>query len=211
MISFYPLTLLSSRKVSLSVSCNIAKWLTFCLKNIAKINYEIKNWDFLEKTIKQNRVVIGCNHQSSWETFIFPMLLENLSIVIKKELLSVPIAGLYCRKLGCIPVDRSSPVLAIKSLIKYGKLAVETGNNILIFPNGTRSSSVQTDYKSGIFALYKTLNIPVIPASVNSGKFWPRRALLKFPGTITLVFHEPIQPGLDKSAFFEAFKNRMVE
>jgi 1-acyl-sn-glycerol-3-phosphate acyltransferase len=210
MILLYPLALRPSRAVALHVSRTLAKWLTFCLKHITKINYEIKNWNLLEEVTKQSRVIIGCNHQSSWETFIFPMLLDDLSIIIKRELSSVPIAGLYCRRLGCIPIDRASPILAIKSLLKFGRIAIDGGNNILIFPNGTRSSvDEETEYKSGIFALYKTLNIPVIPAGVNSGQFWPRRSFLKFPGTITLTFYEPILPGLDKDEFMAAFKDRL--
>jgi 1-acyl-sn-glycerol-3-phosphate acyltransferase len=190
----------------------MARWLTFCLKNTVKIVYEIKNVKFLNEMLQKTNVIIGCNHQSSWETFIFPLILDNFSPVVKKELLNIPIAGIYFKKLRGIPVDRSSPVSAIRTLLKFGRQSIEDGRNILIFPNGTRNSGDSTiEYKSGIFALYKSLNIPVVPAYVNSGKYWARRSFRKKSGTITLSFKEPILPGLNKDEFFKKFESRLYE
>jgi 1-acyl-sn-glycerol-3-phosphate acyltransferase len=39
----------------------------------------------------------------------------------------------------------------------------------------------------------------VVPAALDSGRFWPRRSFLKRPGTITLEFLEPIPPGLPRA------------
>lgn len=190
----------------------VTKWMLFCIKNFAGVDYRVENYDVLQKVLEKGPVIIGCNHQSSWETFIFSMLFRKLSIVIKKELLKTPIAGLYFRRLLCIPVDRSSPVKAIKDLMKYGKSSVERGVSILIFPNGTRSSAdEETEYKGGIYAMYKYLGIPVVPAHVDSGKFWPRHSFKKYPGTITLSFKSPLNPGLSKEEFMEQFKSKVCE
>jgi 1-acyl-sn-glycerol-3-phosphate acyltransferase len=188
----------------------MARWLVFCLKYFAKIDYEVKNLELLNDMLQKTNVIIGCNHQSTWETVVFPLILDNYSTVVKKELFNIPIAGIYFKKLLCIPVDRSSPVSAIRTLMKFGKQSVENGRNILIFPNGTRDSADSgTEYKSGIFALYKLLNIPVIPVYVNSGKYWARRSFRKKPGMITLSFREPILPGMNKEEFFAKFEERL--
>jgi 1-acyl-sn-glycerol-3-phosphate acyltransferase len=190
----------------------MARYLTFCLKYITKIDYEIKNLKLLNDILQETNIIIGCNHQSTWETFIFPLILDNFSTVIKKELLNIPIASIYFKKLDCIPVDRSSPVSAIRNLIKFGKRSIQNDRSILIFPNGTRSSvDLVVEFKSGIFALYKSLNIPVIPVNVTSGKFWARRSFLKKPGTIILDFKEPILPGLNKDKFFKKFESSLYE
>jgi 1-acyl-sn-glycerol-3-phosphate acyltransferase len=205
----YPFAYFLSKRFSFKfVYRMLTKILLFCLKHIVCIDYEIRNFEKVKEITKSTNVIIGCNHQSAWETFIFVLLFDTLSIVVKKELLRIPIAGLYFRKLECLPVDRSSPVSSIRSLLKYGKTANQNRENILIFPNGTRSSfDSVTEYKSGIFALYKFLNIPVIPAYVNSGKYWPRRSLKKTRGTIILEFKQAIYPGLDKEKFFKTFEN----
>ena len=205
----YPITFFCSPEMTLKLSYRpVTRWLIFCLKYLAGIDHKITGLE----NIPSNQVIIGCNHQSAWETFIFSILFDNLAIVVKKELLKKPIAGLYFKRLGCIPVDRESPVKAIKTLLKSGKEAYENGKSILIFPNGTRSSADEhVEYKSGIFALYKTLGIPVIPVHVNSGKYWARNSFKKNPGTINLDFKPPIMPELEKEEFFKTFEKDMEE
>ena len=184
-----------------------AKYLLFCLKYICNINYKIENQEYLQNNTP---IIIGCNHQSVWETFIFSLLFNELSIVIKKELLDLPIAGLYFRRLGCIPIDRSSPIVAIKTLVKSSEIAYKKKQSILIFPNGTRSiDDEHTEYKVGIYAIYKNLNLPVVPAHVDSGKCWARKSFIKNPGTITLKFYPPISSGLNKEEFMEKF-NKVI-
>jgi 1-acyl-sn-glycerol-3-phosphate acyltransferase len=41
-----------------------------------------------------------------------------------------------------------------------------------------------------------------VPAALNSGLFWPRRSLLRLPGTIIVEFLDPIAPGDDGATFF---------
>lgn len=181
------------------------KYLLFCLKYICNIDYKIENKEYLKS---DTPIIIGCNHQSSWETFIFSLLFSEMSIVVKKELLDIPVAGLYFRRLGCIPVDRASPIIAIKTLVKSSDIAYIKKQNILIFPNGTRSiDDEHTEYKVGIYAIYKHLNLPVVPTHVNSGKCWARKSFIKNPGTITLKFNKPIEPGLGKEEFMSIFSN----
>jgi 1-acyl-sn-glycerol-3-phosphate acyltransferase len=203
----YPVALLCNpSKIWNWVYRPVTKWLLFCLEYTAFIKYTIKNFD----KIPSGQVIIGCNHQSTWETFIFSILFKELAIVIKKELLKKPIAGLYFKKLGCIPVNRASPVLAIKTILEAGEKACKAGKSILIFPNGTRANSgVNTEYKSGIYALYKNLGIPVIPVTVNSGQFWKKGTFKKEKGTISLIFREPIDPGLNKEDFFAQFEQNV--
>lgn len=207
MIILNPIIYFSSASTTLHLAyIPVTKWLFFCLKHFAGIGYKVLNKD----KIPEGQIIIGCNHQSAWETFVFSLLFNNLVPVVKKELLAKPIAGIYMKRLGCIPVDRESPIKAIKTLLKYSKQAYESGKSILIFPNGTRSSYTEHDeYKSGIYAMYHSLNIPVIPAHVNSGKFWPRNSFRKNPGTIILEFKDPIHPGLSKEEFFKEFADKM--
>lgn len=202
--TMYPITYFCSPEMTLKLSYRpVTRWLLFCLKYIARVDYEISGLE----NIPAGQFIIGCNHQSAWETFIFSILFDNLAIVIKKELLDKPIAGLYFKRLGCIPIDRSSPIKAIKTLLKSGSEAYKNGKSILIFPNGTRASADEhVEYKSGIYALYKSLNIPVIPAHVNSGEHWARNSFRKIPGTINLDFKCAIQPELSKDEFFAEFE-----
>ena len=61
----------------------------------------------------------------------------------------------------------------------------------------------------GVAALYNGLAVPVVPVALNSGLFWPRRKLAKWPGTITLEYLEPIEPGLDRRTFMRTLAERI--
>jgi len=68
------------------------------------------------------------------------------------------------------------------------------GRPLAIFPEGTRIPHGQhPPLRSGFAGLYKLLGLPVVPVAVNSGPLYQRR--WKRPGTITLHFGEPIEPG----------------
>ncbi len=43
--------------------------------------------------------------------------------------------------------------------------------------------------------------VPCVPVALNSGLFWPRRSLIRRPGTIIVEFLDPIPPGLPKGEF----------
>ena len=74
------------------------------------------------------------------------------------------------------------------------------------------------DYKPGYIALYEGLKVPCVPLALNSGLYWPRRSLRRYPGTIVVEFLEPIPPGLPRAEFrrrveteIEAASNRLIE
>ena len=64
-------------------------------------------------------------------------------------------------------------------------------------------------YLPGVSALYRSLDVPVVPVALNSGLFWPRRQLMRRPGTIVLEYLEPISPGLRRKEFDVLLQNRI--
>jgi 1-acyl-sn-glycerol-3-phosphate acyltransferase len=38
-----------------------------------------------------------------------------------------------------------------------------------------------------------------VPLALNSGLFWPRRSLVRYPGTIVIEILDPIPPGLPRA------------
>jgi 1-acyl-sn-glycerol-3-phosphate acyltransferase len=88
--------------------------------------------------------------------------------------------------------------------------AAEQGRAIVIFPEGTRTAPGQTlTYQPGVAALYQTLGVPLVPAAVNSGLYWGRRAFVKRPGRIVLSFLEPIPPGLPRREMMAELEARI--
>ena len=111
-----------------------------------------------------------------------------------------------------IPLSRSKGKGAkdLKKLLHKAHDAVEQGRQILIFPEGTRSKPGQKGhYQSGVASLYIHLKIPVVPVAHNAGLYWPRRGFIKYPGTITLEFLDPIHPGLSRQDFMRRLEHEI--
>jgi 1-acyl-sn-glycerol-3-phosphate acyltransferase len=141
-------------------------------------------------------------HQSAWDTLIFALLLDRPAIVLKQELLNLPLFGWYMRKCRMIPVDRKGRAAALKRMAADARDRASAGRPILIFPEGTRvAPGHRRPYQPGAAALYGALGLPVVPVALNSGLFWGRRSFQKLPGRIVVEFLPAIAPGLDRRIF----------
>jgi 1-acyl-sn-glycerol-3-phosphate acyltransferase len=159
-------------------------------------------WRGLEK-IPPGGILIAAKHHSAWETFALLTQLSDPAYVIKRELTWIPFFGWYAKHGGMIPVDRGAGKSALAGMMTATRRALAEGRQIIIFPEGTRrAAGAEPKYKFGIAHLYAESGVPCVPVALNSGLFWPRRRFLRFPGTITVEFLDPIAPGLDRNAFF---------
>jgi len=152
----------------------------------------------------------GClfasKHQSMFETIYFNQLFYNPAYILKKELLSIPLFGTYLNKLGMIAIDRSQGIQSLRLVNEQTAEYVEK-RPVIIFPEGTRTTHKEhPDLKPGIFSMYKSLNKPVVPISLNSGYCWPKNDKIR-SGEILIEFKEPIQPGLSKKEFLDQLKS----
>ena len=155
-------------------------------------------------------VIIACKHQSSWETLAFTLLFDDIAIVLKRELLFIPIVGWAMARAGNIAVARGDGAAALRGLVRQAKAAIAERRSIVIFPEGTRvAPGDQRPYQVGTAALYRQLGVPVVPIALNSGLFWGRRQWVKRPGVITMEVLPPIAPGLSREAFMTTLRERI--
>lgn len=193
------------------------QWARFSLamlKFICGLGMEVRG----RENIPKGPLLVAGKHQSLWETFAILPLLDDPCMVLKRELLLIPFAGWYGRKLRSIGVERSAGSQALRELVKRAKEEIADNRQIVIMPEGTRKTPGDPpDYKPGAAALYGQLGVPCVPFGLNAGVFWPRRKFLRHPGTIVIEFMEPIPPGLKRAAFqarleqaIETTTNRLV-
>ena len=64
-------------------------------------------------------------------------------------------------------------------------------------------------YQVGVAALYRQLDVPVVPVALNSGLFWPRRKFVKRPGAVSMEILQPIPPGLKRDEFMKVLRERI--
>ena len=120
--------------------------------------------------------------------------------------------GGYIKHLKMIVVDRNGGRKALVSMLNQAKEVAASGRAIIIFPEGTRSKVMEKGlYQKGVGLLYKTLQVPVYPAALNSGCFWGRRSFDKKPGTITLDILDALNPGMEVDAFMESLEEKIEQ
>ena len=154
--------------------------------------------------------LVVSKHQSAWETFALIPLLTDPAIVLKDELKWIPVYGWFCVKFAHILVKRDKAAAALKAMIRASQNRIAAGRQVLIFPEGTRKAAgAPPDYKPGYVALYEALQVPCVPVALNSGLYWPRRTLMRHPGTIIVEFLPPFPAGIPRKAFRQAFEERL--
>jgi 1-acyl-sn-glycerol-3-phosphate acyltransferase len=133
-------------------------------------------------------------HSSAWETMTQMLVFPPQSWVLKREILWIPLVGWATWRLKPIAIDRSAGHRAVNQVVEQGKERLAQGLWILIFPEGTRVLPGQTR-KYGVSGalLASQSGAKLVPVAHNAGDFWPRRGLLKKPGTIRVVIGPPIE------------------
>lgn len=155
-----------------------------------------------KQNIPTGPCLIVANHQSQWETIAFLILVPNVAIVAKQELLAVPVMGWFLRHSPMILIDRESGGSALRQMLAEARAALAHGRPVLIFPQGGRKSAASNvEFKRGVGLLYGQLGVPVVPVAVNSGLFWTSERRHKRRGSITVSYLAPIQPGLSAAEF----------
>jgi 1-acyl-sn-glycerol-3-phosphate acyltransferase len=145
--------------------------------------------------------LIAMKHQAMLDTVLPALFLAEPVFVFKRELIHTPVLGAYLGR-NQIAVDRGGHAKALKSVVRGAREAVAKGRQVVIFPEGTRQTlDAAPDYKPGIAAMYKDLNLPVTPVALNTGLVWPPKGLIRRPGAVTVKILPPIPAGLSREEF----------
>jgi 1-acyl-sn-glycerol-3-phosphate acyltransferase len=176
----------------LKLHARISIWL---LAKIVGTKMEVRG----RENLPDGPILVVAKHQSTWDTFALIPLFSDPAIVVKDELKWIPFYGWFCVKFGHILVKRDKASIALKTLVADAKDRIAAGREVVIFPEGTRMPpGAPPDYKPGYLALYDALGVPTVPLALNSGLFWPRRSIVRYPGTIVVSFLPPVPPGLPR-------------
>jgi len=171
---------------------NWARTLLGACRLLCRLDYRVEG----AENIPANEACIALmKHSSSWETFAQAALLPSQVWVLKRELTWIPFVGWGVRQLHCIAINRGAGGAAVRQLIEQGRDRLARGCWIVVFPEGTRMPPGETRrYGVGGAAVAVDTGARIVPVAHNAGYFWPRRGLLKKPGTIRVVIGAPIDP-----------------
>ena len=170
-------------------------WFVWCARVFHGVRLEVRG------EVPQTGAIVALKHQSAYETFLTLYLFDRPAVVMKAELRSIPIWGFVSFRHGSIFVERGKGGAALKGMLRQAKLRVSEGRPVVMFPEGTRVPVGEApELRAGLFALYASLKLPVVPVSLNSGLVWGKSAG-RHPGVVTLAFQEAVPPGLTRNEF----------
>jgi len=136
------------------------------------------------------------NHVSNLDPpILIPLIPRRTSVMVKKELFTYPILGRAMRMGSLVPVDRGNRDAGIEA-VKAAKEVIGQGLNMTIYVEGKRSFDGKLlPFKKGPFYLAMECGVPVVPVTMAGTHYaMPKKRFAIRPGTVKVIFHEPIEP-----------------
>ena len=185
-------------------------WSKICLNIFLSTKIIIKG---KENLISEGKFFIACSHQSMFETFFLQTIFNSPLFILKKELLRIPVFGMYLKKIGSISIDRdkiSKENLGFSDKIKS---VINSSNRpIIIFPQATRMTAEdRTPFKKGVSRIYEDLQIKCQLVAINSGNIWPKSGNLKPNGILVVSILKEIEPGMERKDFLNILQNNIYQ
>lgn len=180
---------------SLETNPKYARFFSRGVLRILGIKLEIEGEEYLHSG--QPAIYIA-NHQSGLDMATFGAIYPYRALIIgKKELLWVPVFGLFFAAAGNILINRQKKAHAWAGLATAVEQIRSRKISIWIFPEGTRNRGDGNllPFKKGAFYLAMKANIPLIPlVSASLTPLVDRKKKKITPGTLKIRILPPIHP-----------------
>ena len=200
--------LLMPHGVAIAVIKLWARFVLFGLRWIAGVKVEVRGLEHRPT----GPALIAAKHQGMLDVIAPFAFLDDACFVMKKELMPLPFFGWFAWKTKMIAVDRAAHAKALKDMVRQTRARLAEGRQILIFPEGTRTTPGEpADYKPGVAAIYRDVDAPCWPVATNSGVHWPAHGFKRYPGTVVFEFLPPIPSGLKRAEFMKQLESRIED
>ena len=141
-----------------------------------------------------------CNHVSNLDPpVLLPALPGRSSVLLKKELMKIPILGVAMRLGKFVPVERGHRRDAAQASVEAAADALRSGLHIVVFPEGTRSRDGRlATFKKGPFFLAQQTGAPIVPIALAGTQTMMRKGSVAItPGVARIE----LLPAIDPAAY----------
>ena len=159
---------------NISLLYRVAMWVTNAGVRAAGIKIEISD----KENIPSGRsCIFMSNHVSNLDPpVLIPLLPGRSSVLLKKELMNIPILGRAMRMAKFVPVERGSRRDAARASVEAAAEALRSGLHILVYPEGTRSPDGRlSTFKKGPFFLAQETQAPIVPIALSGTQTMMRK------------------------------------
>lgn len=147
----------------------------------------------LERVDKSKRYIIVMNHQSMVDIPVLYFVNLNFRWVSKREVFKIPFFGQFLRLHGDICINRGRAAEAHQQLLDEGRVWLNRGVSIAIFPEGTRSKSGEIQrFKVGAFDLAQQNQVEILPIVFDGTRELMKGLQFRWSNTIKVRVLEPI-------------------
>ncbi|MEZ7978487.1 MAG: 1-acylglycerol-3-phosphate O-acyltransferase [Myxococcota bacterium] len=149
-----------------------------------------------ERLHESSPTVIVANHLSLLDILVMFRLQSHFKWVSKQENFNIPVIGWNMKLCGYIPLRRGT-MASIASMMRLCNEALTGGSSIVMFPEGTRSSTGRLrSFKPGAFDIAKLNGVPIQPIVLRgTGDALPKSGfVLQGRHPISIEILDPIPP-----------------
>jgi 1-acyl-sn-glycerol-3-phosphate acyltransferase len=178
----------------ISLLYRVGMWITNAGVRAAGIRIEASGY---ENIPPGRSCIFMCNHVSNLDPpVLIPLLPGRSSVLLKKELMGIPILGRAMRMAQFVPVERGSRRDAAKASVDAAAEALRSGLNILVYPEGTRSRDGRlSTFKKGPFFLAEQTQAPIVPIALSGTQTMMHKGSAAIvPGVARIQFLPAIEP-----------------
>lgn len=174
------------------------------LKYVAGVKVEFRG------TIPTEPCIICSKHQSFLDVMMLASVLPDYRFIMKHQITYLPVIGFYARQTGSVAVNRTKKTGTVNKMIT--SLNQEIDRQTIVYPQGTRVLPYEyRPYKVGAGLIYKELSLKCYLVATNTGMFWARRSLYRYPGTAVIEFIEALEGGLEVTEFMKTAEQKIEE
>lgn len=160
--------------------------------------------------------IVMSNHLSNLDPpVLLPCVPGLTSVMLKQELMRIPLLGTAMRMGRFVPVARGHSREEATRSIGAAREALRHGMHLTIFPEGTRSRDGQLlPFRKGAFYLAMETGVPVVPVVLRgTASLLKRGSFALQPGEVTVEFLPSLQPGAfpTRDALMQAVRQRMEQ
>ena len=143
----------------------------------------------LEKTPKDGRFLLVCNHQFMADPGILLHYFRDsqLAFISKQENRDMFCVGRLMHKILCQTLDRDNDRQALKVILKCIQIIKEDKASIAVFPEGgTNHDDKLHPLKPGVFKIAQKANVPIVVCTLNNTRPIMKNGLKLKPTEVSL-------------------------
>lgn len=151
----------------------------------------------LEKTPKEGRFLLVCNHLNEMDPVVLVHCFRNsqLAFISKMENRSMFIVGKLMHKIQCQLINRENDREALKTILKCVEIIREDRASIAVFPEGyIKPDRKLHRFRSGVFKIAQKTKIPIVVCTLRNTQYVFHNGLRLKPTDVYLHLVDVVQP-----------------